>query len=490
MLALPRSTLSPSQLAVDPQGFELWYQPVYEFASGQVLHNEVLLRWRDQGGKLQRPKQFMPLIIQAQASQWLDRYVIEQTISQLRQRPELKLSINLSSSIIQDRFIAENIYDLLEQEQVHPHQLNFEISEISLAQNFDNAVSLVHDLKDLGCTVMLDDFANRYLTFLQWEKLELDAIKLDASLIQNLGGDCSQLRLVQSIIDASSDLGQRAIAKSVDGYFTSRQLFNLSFKSAQGYHFKPPSNQPWLKGKVEILGVAIDNLTQAELLHDLTSGIIFTPNVDHLMNLRHDSDFHQAYDIADYKICDSQILYFSSHILGSPLQEKISGSDLFPAFYHHHKDNPDIKIFLLGAAPGIAAQAQKNINTAIGREIVVGSYSPSFDFDQNCQESAEIIERIRRSGATVLAIGVGSPKQERWIHHYREQLLDSIKIIFAIGGTLDFEAGAKKRAPQLISNLGIEWLFRLASEPRRLWKRYLINDLPFLWLMLNQKLQD
>lgn len=487
MLAKSQTILPSPPLAINPRGFELWYQPVYDVSSGNVLQNEVLLRWRDTQGLIHRPKEFMPVVRSADAEQWLDRYVTGQAIAQLKQHAHLKLSINLSKRIVEDRFIAEDIYDLLVNHSVQPHQLHFEVSEASLAKNFQDSVALIRDLKELGCAVTLDNFANQHLTFLQWEKLGVDAVKIDPSLIRDLKQDSPQTRLAKAIIETSNSLAQPAIATSVDAYSTSRHLVNLSFQSAQGYHFQPPSDHPWLTSKVDILGVPIDNVTQDELLQELKSGIVFTPNVDHLMNLKQDEEFRAAYNIADYKICDSQILYFSSHFLGSPIKEKISGSDLFPAFYTYHKDNPDITIFLLGAAPGVAAQAQQNINARVGRDIVVGSYSPSYSFEQNPEECAEIIERIHHSGATVLAIGVGSPKQERWIYRYRQQLAESVNIIFAIGGTLDFEAGTQQRAPKLVSTIGIEWLFRLMGEPRRLWKRYLINDLPFLKLVLNQK---
>lgn len=475
--------------SINPRGFELWYQPVYNISSGHVLQNEVLLRWRDTQGLLHLPKGFMPFINQAEAEKWLDRYVTEEAIKQLQQYSQLKLSINLSHKIAEDRFIAEDIYDLLANHDVHPHQLNFEISERILAQNFDDSVALIRDLQDLGCSVTMDNYTNQHLTFLQWEKLGVDAVKLDPTLISQLQEDLPHTRLAKAIIETSVALGQSAIATSIDQYTKSQHLQDLSLKSAQGYHFKPPSHQPWLASKVDILGVPIDNISQADLLKNLKSGVVFTPNVDHLMNLQYDPAFHDAYNIADYKVCDSQILYFSSHILGAPIQEKISGSDLFPAFCDYHQDNPDITIFLLGAAPGVAAQAQHNINTRLGRNIIVDSHSPSYGFEHNLEECAAILERIKQSGASVLAIGVGSPKQERWIHRHHQQLAESVNIIFAIGATIDFEAGTQKRAPKLVSTLGIEWLFRLMGDPQRLWKRYLVNDLPFLWLVLNQKLQ-
>lgn len=238
--------------------------------------------------------------------------------------------------------------------------------------------------------------------------------------------------------------------------------------------------------RVKILNVYIDNLSEAELLKQLKYGVVFTPNVDHLIKLQSDPDFFRAYESADYKLCDSKILYYVSRFLGSPIQEKISGSDFFPTFYNYHCHNEDIKIFLLGGQQGVAHKAQQQINTKVGRQIVVGAHSPSFGFETNEEECAQIINLIKGSGATVLAVGVGAPKQEKWIQKYKTQL-PSIKIFLAVGATIDFEAGNKERAPKWVSEAGMEWLHRLLSEPRRLWKRYLIDDPLFFWLVLKQK---
>jgi len=177
----------------------------------------------------------------------------------------------------------------------------------------------------------------------------------------------------------------------------------------------------------------------------------------------------------------------SSPFLGTPIKEKISGSDFFPDFCRYHKDNEDIKIFLLGAKEGVALKAQEKLNTKLGREIIVGAHSPSFGFEKNEQKCLEIIEKINNSGATVLAVGVGAPKQEKWIYKYKDKL-PNIKIFLAIGATIDFESGNKPRAPKWVTEMGLEWLHRLLSEPKRLWKRYLIGGLIFCRLILKQKL--
>lgn len=239
--------------------------------------------------------------------------------------------------------------------------------------------------------------------------------------------------------------------------------------------------------KIKVLNLDIDNLLLSEALQNIQSGIVFTPNVDHIMKLQKDRDFLKVYNTADYKLCDSQIVIYASNFLGTPIQEKISGSDFFPAFYTYHKNNENIKIFLLGGPPGVSAKAKDNINNKVNREIVVGDYSPSFDFENNPQECAEIVEMINNSKATVLAIGVGYPKQENWIYAYKDKL-PNVKIFLAIGATINFEAGDSKRAPKFLRKIGLEWLHRLLSEPQRLWKRYLIEDLPFIYLILKQKI--
>lgn len=241
--------------------------------------------------------------------------------------------------------------------------------------------------------------------------------------------------------------------------------------------------------KITILNVDIDNISRNELLRNLmlNGGIVYTPNVDHLVRIQKDLDFDIAYKTATYRVCDSQIVMYASQFLGTPLQEKICGSDLLPAFYTYNRDNPEVKIFLLGGKEGVPQQARENINQKVGRNIVVAAHSPSFGFENNDEECQHIIEMIKASGANVLAIGVGTPKQEKWIYKYRARL-QFLKVILAVGATVDFEAGNIKRAPAWMSKIGLEWLYRLSLEPRRLAKRYLVDDLPFFGLILKQKL--
>lgn len=239
---------------------------------------------------------------------------------------------------------------------------------------------------------------------------------------------------------------------------------------------------------LNFLNVSIDNLTMPELLEQLKQGgAVYTPNVSHLLRLQWDKEFYRIYKEAEFRICDSQILLFASRLIGTPICEKISGSDLFPAFYRYYRDDNDVTIFLLGAAEGVGEQAKQQINGQVKRKMVVEAYSPSYGFEADSEECQQILERINRSKATTLAVGLGAPKQEKWIHANRHKL-PHVKVFLAIGATIDFEAGHVQRAPTWMSRLGLEWIHRSLMEPSRLGKRYFNDCLPFIWLMLSELL--
>jgi len=240
--------------------------------------------------------------------------------------------------------------------------------------------------------------------------------------------------------------------------------------------------------KVRLLNIDIDNISQEALLKSEGSGQITPVNVDMLIKAQYDEEFYSVINDSTYVICDSKLLQVASYFLKTPLLEKISGSDFFPTFCDFHKDNMSYTIFLLGSAKQeIVETAQANINSRVKRNLIIGALSPTLGFETKEQENDAIIRQINASKASVLAIGVGAPKQEKWIAKYRDQL-PNIKVFLPIGATIDFEAGNIKRAPQWMSNNALEWLYRLISEPKRLWRRYLVDDMPFFGLVLKQKL--
>ena len=230
-----------------------------------------------------------------------------------------------------------------------------------------------------------------------------------------------------------------------------------------------------------LLNVWVDDLTLSDLLPRLQSGTLFTLNLDHLYLLQRNPEFVAAYQNADFVTADSNYVFWSLACIRRRVREKISGSDVVPAFCRHYRHNPEVKIFLLGAAPGIAQKALERMNKRAGREIVVASHGPSMNFVNDEQEIAEVLTMINASGATVLIVGLGAPKQEIWINRYRGAL-KGVKTFMGVGATIDYEAGAARRAPRWMRH-GFEWLFRIATEPRRYFRRYL-RDLEFFWLVM------
>ncbi len=249
----------------------------------------------------------------------------------------------------------------------------------------------------------------------------------------------------------------------------------------QDHEFVPqPPGRPWPRSRM--LNVWVDNLSMKQLMATLDEGIVFTLNPDHLYHLQRNRDFYDAYRQADFITSDSKYVYWGLGWVGRRIQEKVSGSDIVPNYCAYHRDNPAVRVFMLGAAPGIAQKALEVINARVGREVVVGAHSPSMNFVNDPGEIDDVIRIINDSGATCLIIGLGAPKQEIWITRYRSAM-PKVKVYMGVGATIDYEAGAVKRAPRWMTRTGLEWLYRITTEPKRYWKRYL-RDMEYFWLLL------
>lgn len=241
---------------------------------------------------------------------------------------------------------------------------------------------------------------------------------------------------------------------------------------------RQPSDQPSDRAsalrRVPILNVHVHDISMDQLL-EVREGTIATLHVDMLVKLQHDRDFYDNWDTFDIVTCDSQFLYFVLKLMRRGVSMRVSGSDYFPRFYRRYADDPSITVFLLGAAPGVAEKARADINAKVGREIIVGTASPSFDFHDDSPEIDTMIEQINASGATVLLVALGAGRQEKWIVNNRHRL-SSVKLFLPLGGTIDYEAAAVKRPPAFITNMALEWFWRLVREPKRRWRRYVLHD--------------
>lgn len=238
--------------------------------------------------------------------------------------------------------------------------------------------------------------------------------------------------------------------------------------------------------RVPMLNAWVHDVTMDEVVEHFTAGTMLTLHVDMIMKLQKDRSFYEKLEEFDVITCDSQIMFMAAKFLGTPVKERVSGSDYFPKFYMHNKGNPDVTVFLLGGKPGIAELAADNVNAKVGREMVVGTYAPSFTFETDESEVERMIEAVNASGATVCLVGLGGGRQEKWILKYRDRM-PNVKLWLPLGGTIDYESGTFERPPPWVTNWGFEWLYRLAKEPRQRFHRYVVHQPPFLWHLLKQR---
>ena len=236
-----------------------------------------------------------------------------------------------------------------------------------------------------------------------------------------------------------------------------------------------------------VLNVQIRRISLAQLLKHLHRGVLFTPNIDHLVRLQSDRDFYEAYQQADWVVCDSVILQRCSLLLRHPIVESVPGSTFFHEYCDYHRADESCRIFIMGGKEGVPQKAQENINWRVGRQMVVGAHSPSFSFVKDEVESRCLVEMVNESGATVLVVCATSPKQELWIARCRK-MMPHVRLFMALGATVDFEAGTVKRCPVPLRRLGLEWLWRFSQDPKRLFCRYFVDDPKFFWYFGKQLL--
>lgn len=245
---------------------------------------------------------------------------------------------------------------------------------------------------------------------------------------------------------------------------------------------------PTAQGRVRRVRVGklwLDAVSFAEALDriaDLVSagegGSVFTPNVDHVVTAEDDPVFRAAHDEASLALADGQALVWAARALGTPVPAKVSGSDLvWPLM--ERAAAAGWRVYLLGGAPGVAEAVARRLERELGVRMA-GVDASSIALDGGPGESS-VISRVSQARAELVLVGLGSPKQERFIHRALPALRPAVAV--GVGATLDFLAGRVRRAPGWVSRAGMEWLFRLAHEPRRLAYRYLVKDPRFLWVM-------
>jgi N-acetylglucosaminyldiphosphoundecaprenol N-acetyl-beta-D-mannosaminyltransferase len=242
----------------------------------------------------------------------------------------------------------------------------------------------------------------------------------------------------------------------------------------------------------QILGVKFHNLTIKEAISVVERfvalrkpHIICNPNVHNIMITMKDSEFRRILNECDLSLADGMGVVYASRFLGTPLKERISGRLLLPFLCELSVRN-GYKLYFLGAEPGVAKKAAQVLQSEYLGLKIVGTYSPSFDFFIDQCENEKILQDIRCAQPDILFVAFGNPKQEKWIARNLHNL--NVPVCIPVGSTFDVIAGRAKQPPKWMSKLGLEWIFRIVQEPKRLGKRYLIENPLFLFYLIKLKL--
>ncbi len=236
--------------------------------------------------------------------------------------------------------------------------------------------------------------------------------------------------------------------------------------------------RPWasrLPPPIVMMGVPLDQLDTAqaleivsEMIASRTPHLLATANVDFLAQVQEDELLRRILVDADLIVCDGTPLIWMSKWLGDPLPERIAGSDLVPLLLDLAQERGH-RVYFLGGRDEVVAIAEDKIKERWPDLQIAGMYSPPFaPMDQ--MDHAGICQRIREANADMLFVSFGCPKQEKWLAmNFRGA---GVPVAIGVGATIDFLAGAVKRAPVWMRKTGLEWFFRVAQEPKRLARRY------------------
>ena len=235
--------------------------------------------------------------------------------------------------------------------------------------------------------------------------------------------------------------------------------------------------------ELDLIGLTITNVTVDRALEmiDQASGGKFVMHFvnAHCINVAaKDHDYHRILQTAAARFPDGSGIRLAGKMLNVPIVENVNGTDLFPhickLFAQREK-----RMYLLGAAPSVAEKSAAWANTHAEKDIVAGYHQGFFDSED---DERAVVAEINASGADLLLVAMGVPMQEKWIDRYRESL--DVPLCMGVGGLFDFYSGSIRRAPRWMRSLGIEWVWRLLMEPRRMWQRYIVGNWIFVLRLL------
>lgn len=241
--------------------------------------------------------------------------------------------------------------------------------------------------------------------------------------------------------------------------------------------------------RVRVDDVAFDRVTMRETVSRIVAmarkrdraRYVCTGNLDHLVIVSRDEAFKAAYDGADLVVADGAPIVWLSKLAATDeqaiLPERVAGSDLFWELSKASSET-GIRLFFLGGVPGAAARSAQIVEKRYPGAKIVGTYCPPFETFNTEEEQRRIREIVRSARPDVLLVAFGAPKQEKWIAANKDLL--GVPVCIGVGGSFEMAAGMLKRAPKWVQKLGLEWFYRFAQQPKRLFQRYFVDDLPYL----------
>lgn len=265
--------------------------------------------------------------------------------------------------------------------------------------------------------------------------------------------------------------------------------FDVPDERTAAWSFPTAWTIPRRAAPIALLGVPFDNVTTEEAVALVESMIalrrphyLATANVDFLVQALRDVELRRILFEAHLVLCDGTPLLWASRWLGNPLAERVAGSDLVPLLVKIAAQK-GYRLYFLGGRPEATGDAVRRLRQEHPAVVIAGHYSPPYQ-ELLAMDHADVRRRIQAAAPDLLFVCFGCPKQEKWIAmHYRNL---NVPVCVGVGGTVDFLAGRLPRAPKWMQRTGTEWLFRLAQEPRRLFKRYTRDGWYFGWAIAGQ----
>lgn len=243
--------------------------------------------------------------------------------------------------------------------------------------------------------------------------------------------------------------------------------------------------------KQRLLNTYVNNVTLDETLDEIDGFIrerkksyIVAINVDVVMKMENDDYLRRISNEADMVLVDGKPLIWISKLYKRQIKEKVSGSDLVPQMCKRAADENYI-IFIIGGKDGVAEQAKKKLEQKFPGIRIVGTYAPPLGFENDESELDKINQMITDAHPDLLIGCLGCPKQEKWI--YENYMKYDATVSVCAGATVDFLAGNIKRAPRWMSDHGLEWFYRFLQEPKRMFKRYFLDDVKILRLIFKYR---